>query len=132
MYAALSNGYHNDMRTTRQSPPTAADDIGAAARQRDLSSKSGQDLTEYIIIVALIAIGTLLVISLFGQQVKGVFAGITGGLAGIGNAQDDTGFNEIGPQVKRSGMDTYDEGVGAGPGAGPPESGPSGGGCSRN
>lgn len=94
---------------------------------RCTSNRSGQELTEYIIIVALVAIGTLLVVSLFGQQVKGVFTGISGGLAGIANAQDDTGFQEVQKQVKRSGMDTYDESSGAGPSTG----NGGGGGCRR-
>lgn len=112
---------------------TKAQQGGPSGRRPVLSSghrasdRSGQELTEYIIIVALIAIGTLLVVGLFGQQVKGVFTGISGGLAGIGNAQNDAGFQEVRQQVKRSGMDTYDES----PGAGPAEGNSGGGGCSR-
>ena len=71
--------------------------------------KSGQGLTEYIIILAIVAIGTILVIGLFGKQIKGVFTGISGSLAGSNNTQDDAGFNEVKTKVKRDGMDTYDE-----------------------
>ncbi len=71
--------------------------------------KLGQGLTEYIIILAIVAIGTILVIGLFGKQIKGVFTGISGSLAGKNNQQDDDGFNQVQDEVLRSGMDTYDE-----------------------
>ena len=71
--------------------------------------KLGQGLTEYIIILAIVAIGTILVIGLFGKQIKGVFTGIAGSLAGKNNQQDDKGFNEGKDEVLRAGMDSYDE-----------------------
>jgi Flp pilus assembly pilin Flp len=42
----------------------------------------GQGMTEYIIIVALIAIGAIAVYSAFGHTVQGQMAEITNGLAG--------------------------------------------------
>ena len=38
-----------------------------------LGSRSGQGLTEYIIIVAIVAVGSLAILGLFGQQIKGGF-----------------------------------------------------------
>jgi len=50
--------------------------FGAAKKQL------GQGMTEYIIIVALVAIGAIGVYSAFGHTVQGQMAQITGGLAG--------------------------------------------------
>jgi len=47
--------------------------------------KSGQGMTEYIIIVAIIAIGAILIVGLFGQQIKGVFSGMGNSLGGNDN-----------------------------------------------
>lgn len=49
---------------------------------RSLRGKRGQGMTEYIIIVAVIAIGAILIVALFGQQIKTTFARITGTLGG--------------------------------------------------
>lgn len=46
----------------------------------------GQGLTEYIIIVALIAIAAIAAVSMFGATVQGQFAGLAGSLAGSGSA----------------------------------------------
>ena len=48
--------------------------------------KSGQGMTEYIIIVAIIAIGAILIVGLFGQQIKGVFTGMGNALGGDDDA----------------------------------------------
>lgn len=48
---------------------------------------TGQGLTEYIIIVALIAIASIAAVSFFGQSVQGQFAGLAGSLAGNGAAE---------------------------------------------
>jgi len=76
---------------------------------KTMSRKSGQGMTEYIIIIAIIAIGAILVVGLFGKQIKGVFTGISGSLAGTNKQQDNDGFNTSKGKVKRSGMDTYDD-----------------------
>lgn len=46
------------------------------------ASKSGQGMTEYIIIIAVIAIGCLLIAALFGKQIKGVFSREGNAIAG--------------------------------------------------
>jgi Flp pilus assembly pilin Flp len=74
-----------------------------------LARKSGQGMTEYIIIIAIIAIGAILVVGLFGKQIKGVFSGISGSLAGDVNSQNDEGSDQAANNVKRSGMDDYDK-----------------------
>ncbi len=44
---------------------------------------TGQGMTEYIIVVALIAIGAVAAVSVFGQAVQAQFANLTGGLMGV-------------------------------------------------
>jgi Flp pilus assembly pilin Flp len=43
---------------------------------------SGQGMTEYIIIVALIAIAAIGVVTIFGDNIRDLFAGATNALAG--------------------------------------------------
>ena len=74
-----------------------------------LSRRSGQGMTEYIIIIAIIAIGAILVVGLFGKQIKGVFTGISGSLAGTNNTANNEGFDDVKDAVLRTGMDTYDD-----------------------
>src|SRR5256886_5295218 len=47
-----------------------------------LKSQSGQGMTEYLIIVALIAIAAIGVVTVFGQDIRQLFAGPTDSLAG--------------------------------------------------
>ncbi|MFP4521505.1 MAG: Flp family type IVb pilin [Fibrobacterota bacterium] len=51
--------------------------------------ENGQGLTEYIIIVALVAVGALVAVKAFGQQIRAVFNGMTKGLAGKREAVSD-------------------------------------------
>jgi pilus assembly protein Flp/PilA len=44
--------------------------------------ESGQGMTEYIIIVALIAIAAIGVVTIFGDNIRALFAGATNALAG--------------------------------------------------
>jgi Flp pilus assembly pilin Flp len=62
-----------------------------AARTNNLTFKSprterGQGMTEYIIIVALIAVAAIGVYSMFGQTIRGQVAGLAGEVAGTGAA----------------------------------------------
>lgn len=50
-----------------------------------MSRRSGQGMTEYIIIVAIIAIGAILIVGLFGKQIKGTFTGMGASLGGNDN-----------------------------------------------
>jgi Flp pilus assembly pilin Flp len=54
-----------------------------------LQRKSGQGMTEYIIIIAIIAIGAILIVGLFGRQIKEVFTGMGSSLAGNDNQAGD-------------------------------------------
>jgi len=51
-----------------------------------IRSEQGQGMTEYIIIVALIAIAAIGVITLFGQNLRALFAASAGVLGGDTNA----------------------------------------------
>jgi Flp pilus assembly pilin Flp len=55
-----------------------------------LRSRRGQGMTEYIIIVALIAIAAIGVVSLFGDNIRRLFATSANALAGNENAQTKT------------------------------------------
>ncbi len=50
--------------------------------RRSLRRRRGQGMTEYIIIVALIAIAAIGVVTIFGDNIRDLFAGATNALAG--------------------------------------------------
>ena len=52
------------------------------SRQRILTNRKGQGLTEYIIIVALVAIAAIGVVNIFGNQLRNQFATIVGAMSG--------------------------------------------------
>jgi pilus assembly protein Flp/PilA len=78
----------------------------------------GQGMTEYIIIVALIAIAAIGVYGAFGHTVKNQVAGIAGGLAGS-NALATQGVQQANQTAGRArteanranGLDNYNAGV---------------------
>lgn len=47
-----------------------------------LKRKQGQGMTEYIIIVGLIALSAIVIVALFGKQIKAQFSGMTTALSG--------------------------------------------------
>ena len=53
-------------------------------------SEKGQGMTEYIIIVALIAIAAIGVVTIFGDNIRDLFAGATNALAGETKVQVGT------------------------------------------
>ncbi len=54
----------------------------AKLKARFLKDQRGQGMTEYIIIVALIAIAAIGVVTVFGDNIRDLFAGATNALAG--------------------------------------------------
>lgn len=54
---------------------------------RRLAKDDGQGMTEYIIIVALIAIAAIGVVTVFGQDIRHLFGASTAALAGETNVQ---------------------------------------------
>ncbi|HBA83425.1 MAG TPA: pilus assembly protein [Verrucomicrobia bacterium] len=78
--------------------------------------KAGQGMTEYIIILAIIAIGAILIIGLFGKQIKASFGKSTAAMSGnqadadsIG--EDDVKKADMDPAMKQNDMGTFDEDV---------------------
>ena len=49
---------------------------------RKIKSQSGQGMSEYLIIVALIAIAAIGVVTVFGRDIRELFSGTTDSLAG--------------------------------------------------
>ncbi len=72
-------------------------------------NKKGQGMTEYIIIVALIAIAAIVVIKLFGQQIRNQFAIITGSIGGqsVTDKRATTSTNAEG-QTAAKGLGNYE------------------------
>jgi Flp pilus assembly pilin Flp len=72
----------------------------------------GQGMTEYIIIVALIAVAAIAVYQFFGQTVRSQMAGIAQEVSGksaldaIGHAQD-TADSAVGEGTHRKGLNAY-------------------------
>jgi pilus assembly protein Flp/PilA len=58
--------------------------------KRFRQNTSGQGMTEYIIIVALIAIAAIGVVTLFGDNIRNLFAGASDSLAGETNVKPET------------------------------------------
>ncbi len=55
-----------------------------------MNSKSGQGMTEYIIIIAVIAIASIVVFGLFGTQIKETVSRLASSLRGEEQAAEDT------------------------------------------
>jgi Flp pilus assembly pilin Flp len=77
--------------------------------------QAGQGMTEYIIIVALIAVAAIGVYSMFGQTIRGQVAGLAGEVAGTGATAGKTVATTAasGAATKASeskGMANYDAG----------------------
>ena len=53
-----------------------------ATLRKKLGSQSGQGMTEYIIIVALIAIAAIAIVEIFGDNIRKMFGGSVDALAG--------------------------------------------------
>jgi len=75
----------------------------------------GQGMTEYIIIVALIAVAAIGVYSMFGQTIRGQVAGLAGEVAGTGaTAGKATAATAAGDAATKAaqakGMSSYDNG----------------------
>ena len=76
------------------------------------ATQRGQGMTEYIVIVALIAIATIAVVSLFGQTVRNQVAGMAMELSGksaidqVKAAEDSAKAATTSANVKK-GLDSY-------------------------
>ncbi len=59
---------------------------------RELRRRKGQGMTEYIIIVALIAIAAIAVITLFGNNIRALFGAASDATAGKTNVTPQTDY----------------------------------------
>jgi len=72
---------------------------------RKHARKSGQGMTEYIIIVAIVAIGAILIVGLFGKQIKGVFSGMGSSLGGTDDQNTAVNTQIQGRMTDEAGQD---------------------------
>ena len=75
----------------------------------------GQGMTEYIIIVALVAIAGIAIFSFFGQTMQGTVADVATELSGgtSGNTAATAAGNAVVEAGSNEGMDNYDENANA-------------------
>ena len=77
-----------------------------AVRSGTRGHKRGQGMTEYIIVIAIIAIGAIAIIGLFGKQIKHAFRRMGGAVDGqTVKSQGDIMDKE---SVKQDSMNTFD------------------------
>lgn len=73
--------------------------------KKSLKKKRGQGMTEYIIIVALIAIAAIGVITLFGDNIRRLFGKSADALAGSDNIAND--LNKSGASLEKKQMKSF-------------------------
>ncbi len=78
-----------------------------------LRDARGQGMTEYIIIVALIAIAAIGVVTIFGDNIRQLFAGSTDALAG---KESKVQTREAGQAGGKRGLKDFTKGTGSGGG----------------
>lgn len=73
-------------------------------------SERGQGTTEYIIIVALIAIAAIGVVTIFGESVREIFSASTSALAGDTNVKPNAREAPRGQYVRNKNLKTFAKG----------------------
>lgn len=77
--------------------------------------KRGQGMTEYIIVIAIVAIGAILIIGLFGKQIKHAFRRIGSAVDGTPVGVDAGIDTEMETEAdKQDAMNTFDANAGDG------------------
>jgi pilus assembly protein Flp/PilA len=71
-------------------------------------NRSGIAMTEYLIILAVVAIAAILIVGLFGQQIKSVFAKSTGAMSGVQEDGTDQNANAQKQSTSSNGMQNFD------------------------
>jgi Flp pilus assembly pilin Flp len=73
----------------------------------------GIAMTEYLIILAVVAVAAILIVGLFGQQIKNVFSENTSALAGVstGNTTATSIAGNASGAVKQDNMGTFTSGA---------------------
>jgi Flp pilus assembly pilin Flp len=85
-----------------------------------IKSSNGQGMTEYIIIVALIAVSAIGVYGLFGKTIRNQVAGLAGEVAGTGSADSVKAAGDSAAKAaSNANTDTSMKSYGAAPAAAP-------------
>jgi Flp pilus assembly pilin Flp len=71
----------------------------------------GQGMTEYIIIVALIAIGAIAVVTLFGNNIRALFGSSANALVGQSTAATELGATDVAEDDLTKDIQTFHEGA---------------------
>ena len=80
------------------------------SKSRVPRGQRGQGMTEYIIIVALVAIGAIFVVTVFGDNVRALFGASANALQGESTSTTDLGGQEVGDEIKRDLKDFHELG----------------------
>lgn len=75
--------------------------------RKRLGNRRGQGLTEYIIIVALVAIAAIGVVNIFGQQLRTQFAAIVGAMAGRSTQTVKSLYDQADDETNQKSLSTY-------------------------
>ena len=79
----------------------------ASVRSGQKKNKRGQGMTEYIIVIAIVAIGAIAIIGLFGQQIKNAFHRI--GKSVSGEAPAPVSIDTSSEVNKKDAMNSFDK-----------------------
>jgi len=69
----------------------------------------GQSMTEYIIIVALVAIGAIFVVTVFGDNIRALFGSSANALAGTSTSAEDLGARQVDQGAVKRDLKTFHE-----------------------
>ncbi len=78
-------------------------------RKSNTKPQRGQGMTEYIIIVALIAIGAIFVVTVFGDNIRALFGSSANALQGQSTSAEDLGGEEVGEDDVKRDLKTFHE-----------------------
>lgn len=78
-------------------------------RTRRNRRQRGQGMTEYIIIVALIAIGTIAMVTVFGDNLRALFGASSNALVGQETGVEEMGGKQVNPISDAKGLDKFHE-----------------------
>ncbi len=81
-----------------------------SSARRLLKNKKGQGMVEYIIVIALVMIAAIGIISLFGKNIRALFAGAVDALGGNTNVSVET---HEAAQVQDKNLKDFGENLGA-------------------
>ncbi len=70
--------------------------------------EKGQGMTEYVIMVALVAVGAIAIVGFFGDTIRAQFYNMTSALAGTDNTKDASTFvNKAQKETNQKGMGNF-------------------------